>query len=227
MLALFFNIQTIYFDIWHKIFGFSLANLLLISFIAQCVHKNKCFIKMDVFFKRMIWIDQINSESFIIIENSRIKKIKWLDVILPNIDSEFKLLTFYFNNEKYEIQSTAVNWYKLLKGFREHYIGPDATLYDQIDLFFNKLEDCEICGYVACYDNECQVCASKQPSNQTDRMAYIFQNQLKIFTPAHPEDAFSGFYDEDEEFEFNKNWKPLINYDDVKLYAKRAYKLAL
>ncbi len=175
---------------------------------------------MDEYIKKLRIIE-ITDDGFIITDVNKVKEseIKWYSVNDVIYDKEKVTIKMNGQDEMVVPLKFHNNWYEFIKKIPQGYPSYD---YNLVELFFQNLRGCEICGLVAVDDEqECIACGNEVWNSELEKEyeskeAYLKEMQFDNFEPNNDNDKIEIHNNPEMGFESYSAWIPLINEKDYK-----------
>lgn len=172
-------------------------------------------------------IIKIDGRGFSIRFNDNVTRLTFKEIHYFKLDTNNNLVIKPQRGNSITIEKEYFNWYALLKKL------PSSKLLDnQIPEFLNKtyknLTTCKICGKIALSENECLSCRSdsfskKSKADYLTELEYIKEEQLELFCTDDEFEKVNLFLNEDDGFELDKTWKPIVTEQEVTEFSKKNY----
>ncbi len=154
---------------------------------------------------------------------------QWRDISQVVLKNETDLVFKFQNNKEKVFATSTIGYYNLLKNIpQEKLLESNIKKYQQTT--FENLRTCPTCGYIAYKKTNCLSCRTDSFEtamyvDQMNKAEYLKEKQLEYFcTEVKGEPVeFYPKKKEDDIFEFDKNWKPIVTKEEVIEFSKQEY----
>ncbi len=230
----FIGIMMVLFSLSEENWNRIAIGVLLVASSALLLHsriKNRVETFADKLMGQMEFIEDISSTGF------KVKKLKdqstslhqWRDISEVILKDESDLIFKFHDNKEKIFKNSTGGYYRLLKNIPEEKLI-DSRIKNYQRTTFENLTTCVTCGFIAYKATKCLACSTDsfetaqfvEAENESD---YLREEQLEYFSTMDKAEPIE-FYpkkEEDEIFEFDKNWKPIVTEEEVLAFSKEAY----
>lgn len=179
----------------------------------------------------MIYLSEINDEYFTIGEISfneemesvfADKEILWTDVKSIQFSKSKEDVNIHLNNgEHFLIPSDTSGLVSLFKNMPETVSNSDQEFINKI---YTELKGCKVCGNIAVWQNQCNVCHSDQDDvNDKDpaiELENIKEEQLQLFATYEEDEAIDWEFHIDPNYQRNPDWKLLVSEEEIIAFSR-------
>jgi len=170
-------------------------------------------------------IRNLDSSGFTIYGNLKSSRLNWNRVKKVSLDNDCNLLIDQNGGKQIKIDQEFSHWYYLLKNIPKAKLK-DSQISDFLEEVFKDLTTCKICGSIAFHKEKCLSCKSVSFNEQmkeefSDEFEYIKSEQLELFCTEDKFEEVNFYLEEDDGFQLDKNWSPIITKKEVIEYSKK------
>lgn len=179
----------------------------------------------------MIYLSEINDEYFTIGEISfneemesvfSDKEILWADLKSIQFSKSKDDVNIQLNNgEHFHLPSDTSGLVSLFKNMPASVANSDKEYLEQI---YAELSSCKVCGNIAVWQNQCNVCHSDQhdvkDNNPAVELENIKEEQLQLFATYEENEAIDWEFHLDPHFKRDPNWKLLVNEEEIMAFSR-------
>jgi hypothetical protein len=179
----------------------------------------------------MIYLSEINDEYFTLGEISfndemesvfSDKEIPWSDVKSIQFSKSKEDVNIHLNNgEHFHIPSDTSGLVGLFKNMPASVLNSDKEYLEKI---YTELTGCKVCGNIAVWQNQCNVCHSDQDdilSPDSDiELQNIKEEQLQLFATYEEDEPIDWEFHIDPNFERDPNWKILVTEEEIMEFSR-------
>jgi hypothetical protein len=155
------------------------------------------------------------------------QKFLWKEIDYLKLDDRNHLLIKPFEGKQIELREKCGGWFKLLTQIPKSK-QKDPQVSDYLAEIFSKLETCKGCGRIAFKNNECLNCGIEAFDDELKQefeteIEYIRDEQLEYFGTDDGTEKVEFYLEENEVFQLDKNWKPIVTEEEVIAYSQENY----
>jgi hypothetical protein len=179
----------------------------------------------------MIYLSEINDEYFTIGEISfneemesvfSDKEILWTDVKSIQFSKSKDDVNIHLNNgEHFHLPSDTSGLVSLFKNMPESVSNSDQEYVNKI---YTELKSCKVCGNIAVWQNQCNVCHSDQDdvkdNNPAIELENIKEEQLQLFATYEENESIDWEFHIDPNFNRDPNWKLLVTEKEILAFSR-------
>jgi hypothetical protein len=179
----------------------------------------------------MIYLSEINDEYFTIGEISfneemesvfSDKEILWEDVKSIQFSKSKDDVNIQLNNgEHFHLPSDTSGLISLFKNMPASVVNSDKEYIEQI---YAELSSCKVCGNIAVWQHQCNVCHSDQndvkDNNPAVEIENIKEEQLQLFATYEENEAIDWEFHLDPHFKRDPNWKLLVTEEEIMAFSR-------
>lgn len=180
--------------------------------------------------KELIKVDEYSSfenvtdQGFVLEQKGNDRSYDWSHLRSVKIKSlEDEVLTLVFSDYTQTDVSVLTGFYSFLKRVPSHKFMQQSDL-NQRDHLFSNLSTCEVCGFIAVFEQECLNCRTSlyDPDDEdySSKEEYIREEQLWWFSTDEPDEQVD-FFPEEDEFARDQDWSPVISKQEILAYSKK------
>lgn len=172
-------------------------------------------------------ISDIDSKGFTINNNQKSLRLDWDEIKYFKLDQNSNLLIEQNKGKQIKIEKDYFFWYALLQKTPSSKLI-NSQIPDYLNRIFEDLKTCPVCGKIALGQEKCLSCKSLTFNNElkeefANEYEYIKDEQLELFCTDDKHEIVNFYLDDDDGFEIDKRWKPIISEKDVIEYSKENY----
>lgn len=175
-------------------------------------------------------IDKVNDQGFTLHDNDKVNTYKWREIKGVSLEKEKTLVIRFYNRDHLlRIERKFLRWHGLLKKIPPGKMV-DTSISTYLDQLFAGLSTCKICGKIALYEEKCLSCGNpiygqEQQAEFLSEEAYIKEEQLDLFATDEPSEKVAFFPDDDDDgFEWDPEWRPVVTEREVIRFSKKYYR---
>lgn len=180
----------------------------------------------------MLYLSEINEEYFTIGEISfndemesvfSDREVEWPEVKSVQFTKSKDDLVIHLNNgEHYNIPVDTSGLVSLFKSMPASLISDDLKA-DLVQIE-SELKSCKVCGNVAVWQNQCNVCHSDQDdvinSDAAIELQNIKEEQLQLFATYEEDEPIDWEFHIDPLYKRDANWKLLVSEEEVLEFSR-------
>jgi hypothetical protein len=95
---------------------------------------------------------------------------------------------------------------------------------EYIEQIYTELSSCKVCGNIAVWQHQCNVCHSDQndvkDNNPAVELENIKEEQLQLFATYDENEAIDWEFHLDAHFKRDPNWKLLVNEEEIMAFSR-------
>jgi len=176
-------------------------------------------------FIKIKMISDINSFGFKLRYNSECKEYRWRDINNIRLLNGGDILIKRKRRKDIMLNREYTRWFDFLKR-----IPKNLLLDDEIPSFVfslsNRLKTCPICGKVSSDNDRCLYCNNEMFNKSlaieyTNEREYIRTKQFELFCTDDKMERINFKLEENDGFELDEKWKPMITVDELNENNKR------
>jgi len=172
-------------------------------------------------------INEINDKGFTLNQNQKKINIQWEDVQNIELENEKNLLVKLSKRKEIRIDDEYFRWYSLLKNIPKSKLK-SSKIPQFLEKTFNNLETCKVCGIIAFNRKKCLSCRSNCFNQELKKefeseVEYLKSEQLELFCIDDKNGKVKFYEDENDGFERDENWKPIVTEKEVIEFSKINY----
>jgi hypothetical protein len=175
----------------------------------------------------MLYLSEINDEYFTIGEigfNEEMesvfsdREVIWADVKSIQFSKSKEDVVIHLNNgEHFHVPVDTSGLVSLFKNMPAGLNTPEQTVF--IEQIYSELSSCKVCGNVAVWQNQCNVCHTDQDdvvnSDPKVELENIKEEQLQLFATYEEDEPIDWEFHIDPNFNRDPNWKLLVNEAEI------------
>jgi hypothetical protein len=175
----------------------------------------------------MLYLSEINDEYFTIGEigfNEEMesvfsdREVIWADVKSIQFSKSKEDVVIHLNNgEHFHVPVDTSGLVSLFKNMPAGLNTPEQTVF--IEQIYSELSSCKVCGNVAVWQNQCNVCHTDQDdvvnSDPKVELENIKEEQLQLFATYEEDEPIDWEFHIDPNFKRDPNWKLLVNEAEI------------
>jgi hypothetical protein len=180
----------------------------------------------------MVYLSEINNEFFtvgnVIFDESTDTKFSDRDIEWSELNSvrfsknQEDIIITLNNKEQIIVPSDTSGIVSFFKYLPEQFNSPEQkSIIENIN---KSLTDCIVCGSIAVYKNQCNVCHSDLDLVFDEDAAIQLENikneQLALFATYEEGEEIDWEFNQDPDYQRNPEWKLLVNEKEVMEYSK-------